>query len=216
MGLVSAPAFAGLFSTSVSPEDLRQIKHLAVVSTIGDTVHGRLAGLMIFQNKSFDAEVAGWGLDETVANDLVAKLVAGGKIDGQVAALFTSSAKKDEIIAEAKAKGFDSVLIVLPQANPQDQTIAPGITLLHRKALGLDRVHPCDVVAARLYRVSDEHQIGFATPDPCNYAKNTKIWHDTWAEFSDDEKKATLEALQEFTVGQLRSALVKMKLMDRP
>ena len=120
------------------------------------------------------------------------------------------------MMAEAKAQRFDGVLIVLPQANPQDHTIAPGITLLHCKALGLDKVHPCNVVTARIFRLSDGGQIGFATPDPCNYAKNTQIWHDTWAEFADDEKKTTLDALQEFTLIQLRSALVKMKLTDRP
>ena len=215
-GLSSAPAFAGLFSTSVSPEDLHQIKHLAVVSTIGDTVHGRLIGLMVFQNKSFDAAVPGWSIDEHVTKTLVETIAAAGKIDGPIAALPTSSAKPSEIIAEAKAQGFDSVLIVLPQANAHDETIAPGITLLHRKLPGVDKVHPCDVVAARIYRVSDRRQIGFATPDPCNYAKYTQIWHNSWDEFSAEEKEATLDALQEFTLIQLRSALVKMKLTDTP
>jgi hypothetical protein len=75
--LIGAPAFAGLFSTSLSAEDAHQVKRLAVASTLGDTVHGRLVGLTAFQNKSFDASIPGWNLDATVTKDLVEHIVGG-------------------------------------------------------------------------------------------------------------------------------------------
>ena len=63
-GLIAAPAFAGLLIfSSLTPEEARQIKRLAVVSATGDTVHGKTVGLTIFQNKSFDASLPDWHID---------------------------------------------------------------------------------------------------------------------------------------------------------
>jgi hypothetical protein len=213
--LIGAPAFAGLFSTSVSPEDAHQIKRLAVVSTMGDTVHGKIVGLMVFQNKSFDASIPGWNLDATMTKDLVEHIVAAAKIGGEAVPLSTSSAKESEILGEASTQGFDAVLVVAPQENVHDRSLGAGMTLLHRKLPGVDKVHPCTLVAVRVFRVSDGKQIGFAVPDPCIYARNTLVWHDTWDAFSDEEKKATLAALQKYSLERLRSALVSLKLSDQ-
>jgi hypothetical protein len=63
--------------------------------------------------------------------------------------------------------------------------------------------------------VSDGKQIGVSVLEPCSYARNTLVWHDTWDAFSDEEKKATLAALQEHSLERLRSALVSLKLSDK-
>lgn len=213
--LIGAPAFAGLFGTSLSAEDARQIKRPAVVSALGDTVHGRLVGLTVFQNKGFDAVAEGWNLDATLANDLVERIIAGGQIKGDVSSIATSPSKVSEILSEARAQGFDAVLAVLPEENVHDRTLAAGVTLLHRKLPGVDKVHPCTIAAMRVFRVSDGKQIGVYVPDPCGYAKNTLVWHDSWAEYLDEEKQATLTALQEFAQRQLRSALVSLELGEK-
>ena len=58
----TSPAMAGLFTTALSPDDALQLKHVAVVSVLGDTLHAREIGLTVFQNKSFDASVPDWRL----------------------------------------------------------------------------------------------------------------------------------------------------------
>jgi hypothetical protein len=213
--LIAAPAYAGLFSTSVSPEEAHQIKRLAVVSSMGDTVHGKSVGLMVFQNKSFDASILGWNLDAAMTKDLVERIVAGARIGGEVVSLSTSSTKESEILGEARAQGFDAVLVVLPEENVHDRSLGSGVTLLHRKIPGVDKIHPCVVGAVRVFRVSDGKPIGASVLEPCSYARNTLVWHDNWAGFSDEEKQATLAALQEHSLERLRSALVSLKLSDK-
>jgi hypothetical protein len=212
---IAVPAFASLFNPSLSAEDAHQIKRLAIVSVMGDTVHGNVVGLTAFQNKSFDAAVPGWNLDATVTKDLVEHIVAGAKIGGEVVPLATSSTKESEILSEARTQGFDAVLVVLPEENVHDRTLGSGVTLLHRKLPGVDKVHPCIVGAVRVLRASDGKQIGAHVLDPCSYARNTLVWHNTWDAFSDEEKKAALAALQENALERLKLALVSLKLSDQ-
>jgi hypothetical protein len=211
---MAAPAFAGLFSTSLSAEDIHQIKRLAVVSIMDDTVHGRMQGLMVFQNKSFDAPVPGWNLDAAVTKDLVQHIAVGAKISGEVTSLTASSTKQKEIIGEARKQGFDALLVVLPEENVHDRSLGSGVTLWRRKIPGVDKVYPCAVVAIRVFRTADGKQIGFTTPDPC-VKPEALVWHDSWTEFSDEERQATLAALQAFAEQQLRSALVSLKLTEK-
>jgi hypothetical protein len=214
VSMMVGPAFAGLFSASISSQDVREIKRLAVVSTLGDTVHGRSVGLTVFQNKSFDAPVPGWNLDAALARAIAQGIVAGGRIGGDVVSIATQSTKDGDIVREAGAQGFDAVLVVLPEENVHDRSLGSGVTLLHRKLPGVDKVHPCIVGTVRVFRASDGKQIGASVIEPCSYARNTLVWHDTWDAFSDEEKQAALAALQEQSLERIRKALVDLKLCD--
>jgi hypothetical protein len=215
-GLIAAPAFAGLLIfSSLSPEEARQIKGLAVVSEMGDTVHGRTVGLTIFQNKSFEASLPDWHIDATITKDIVEQIVAGGKIGGEAIAWVPSVKTESEIVREAGAQGFDAVLVVIPEENVHDRSLGSGVTLLHRKLPGLDKVHLCIVGMVRVFRVSDGKRIGASVIEPCSYARNTLVWHDTWEAFSVEEKQAALAALQEQSLERTRKALVELKLRDK-
>src|SRR5258708_24473639 len=116
-GLVTAfiavPAFASLFNPSLSAEDAHQIKRLAVVSVMGNTVHGKTVGLTAFQNKSFDAAVPGWNLDATVTKDLVEHIVAGAKIGGEGGSVATSSSEGCDNLTLARIQLFDALRVHL-------------------------------------------------------------------------------------------------------
>ncbi|SRR5258708_852602 len=214
--LIATPAFAGLLIfSSLSPEEARQIKRLAVVSETGDTVHGKTVGLTIFQNKSFEALPPDWHIDATITKHLVEQIAAGGKIGGEAIAWVPSTKKESDILQQAGAQGFDAVLVVLPEENAHDRTLGSGVTLLHRKLPGVDKVHPCIVGVVRVFRVSDGKRIGASVLEPCSYARNTLVWHETWEAFSDEEKQAALAALQEQSLERIRKALVELKLSDR-
>jgi hypothetical protein len=213
--LVGAPAFASWINVGLSTEEAHQIKRFAVVSGLGDEIHGRLIGLTIFQSKAFEASVPGWNLDATVGNDLVGQIVAGGKMGGEVAALAMHSSKKSEILSEARAQGFDAVLAVIPEQSVPDRAIVGGVMLVRQKRLGVDRVNPCAGIVVRVWRVSDGKQIGFTVPDPCNFDQIAPVWHDSWGEFSDQEKQATLAALGDFVGQRLKAALIHLKLRDK-
>ncbi len=93
-----APTFAGIFDSPLSDNDAKQIRKLAVVSTLGDGFRGQTEGLTVFQNKSFVANAAGWGLDKAIATQLSDSIVAYGKIVGEVAPLQSLHRRKKQLL----------------------------------------------------------------------------------------------------------------------
>ena len=207
IALASTSAFGGLFSTALSDADAKQIKRLALVSALGDTLHGRQVGLTVFQNRSFDAVVPNWGLDAAVTSQMKEAIVASGKIAGEIVPLDVSPPDIKTLLATARAQGFDAVLAVLPEANVHDSSIVPGAILLRRKLPGVDRVYPCNGMVLRMSRVSDGRQIGFAVPSACSDMPKALVWHDAWADFTADEKRVTLDAVKSYIHQQVGTAL---------
>jgi hypothetical protein len=213
IGLVSSPVSAGMFKTDLSDADAHQIKRLAVISVLGDTLHAKQISLTAFQNKGFDTAVPNWGLDTIVMNALKEIVVASGKITGEVVPFAVSpSADMKTIIALARGQGFDTVLVVLPEANPHADYIAPGAMLLRRKLPGVDKLYACNGMAASMIRIVDDKRIGYAFPGSCSERPNAPVWHDSWADFTDDEKKDTLDAIQSYIKLQVREALSTMNI----
>jgi hypothetical protein len=211
--LASTVAFADIFSTRLGDVDAKQIKRLAVVSVLGDTLHARQVGLTVFQNKSFDAVAPDWGLDAAVTTRLKERIVAGGKITGEVVPLSVSSQDKETVIATARAQGFDAVLAVLPEGNVHDRSIVPGAILLRRKLPGVDKLYPCNGMTLRIYRVADGRQIGYEVPSACSDRPQPLVWHDIWADFTAEEKHVTLDAVQSYIQEQVAAALVTVNVV---
>ena len=210
--LASPSAFADLFSTVLSDADAKQIKRLAIVSLLGDTLHARQVGLTVFQNRSFDVAVPDWGLDTAVTAQVKEAVVSSGKIKGEVAPLVAPLPDRRTLIATARAQGFDSVLAVLPEENVHDSSIVPGAILLRRKLPGVDKLYPCNGMTLRMFRVSDGKQIAYAVPSACSDMPKALVWHDKWTDFTVDEKRVTLDAVVSYIHEQVRSALVTVNV----
>jgi hypothetical protein len=212
VALASTSVLAGLFSTTLSDSDAKQIKRLAIVSALGDTLHARQVGLTVFQNRSFDAAVPNWGLDEAVTSQLKEAIVASGKIAGEVVPLVVSQSDKKSLIATARAQGFDAVLALLPEGNVHDGSIVPGAILLRRKLPGVDKVYPCSGMTLRMFRVTDGSQIAYTVPSACSDVPKALVWHDAWADFTTDEKRVTLDGVASYIHEQVHTALVTVNL----
>src|SRR5258708_1186762 len=159
--LVVAPAVGGWFGTGFRAEEGQQIKRFAIVSSLGDEIHGRLFGLTRFQDKSFDASIPGWHLDATVTKDLAEQIVAGGKIKGEVVAVSMASSKKSEILSEARSQGFDAVLVVIAEPSVPDRALVGGVMLVRQKKLGNDRLNPCAGILVRVFQLTHRNHIDF-------------------------------------------------------
>ena len=205
--VVASPAIAGLFTTPLSADDAAQIKHLAVVSALGDTLHGRQIGLTAIGNKAFDALIPEWGLDSRSAAYLQEKIVASGKINGDVESVVASTSEQKAILAVARAGGFDTIAALLPYQNPHDQLLAPGPGLLRRKLPGVDKLYACNSMVMRIFRVADGKQIGYAFVDPCTKQPVAGSWHDNWNDLTEEEKSAMLEQVRSFVEQQILIAL---------
>jgi hypothetical protein len=213
--LLGASAYAGWINEGLSAEEAHQIKRFAVVSGLGNEIHGRLFGLTRFQRKVFDLTVPAWDLDAAVSKNLVEQIVASGKISGEVFVLAMVPSKKSEILSEARSQGFDAVLAVISEPSVPDPELVGGVMLVREKKLGADRIYPCAGIVMRVWRVSDGKQIGFTAPDPCDLKHASPVWHDKWEEFSDAEKQTTLTDLQDFVIERMNGALVHLKLRDK-
>jgi hypothetical protein len=195
--LASNPSHAGLFGGPLSDADAKQIKRMAVVSALADTVHGRLIGLTVFSDKGFDAPVPGWGLDKRIAEQLKSRVVESGRITGEVVPVDGTFTDMKQVFAIARDQGFDTVLAVLAIDSANDRLLAPGMNVIRRKLLGMDHIHLCGSIILRMYRVSDRKQIARASPSPCNFSKTNAVWHDSWADYTDEEKQETLTDLSD-------------------
>jgi hypothetical protein len=211
----TSPAMAGLFTTALSPDDALQLKHVAVVSVLGDTLHARQIGLTVFQNKSFDASVPDWALDAGIRTYLQEKIAASGRIKGDVEPLVVPTSDRKAILALARDATFDAVIAVLPEQDPNDRLLPPGAGITRRKLPGLDHLHACDGMVVRIWRVADGKQIGYSHPNQCTARPIAGVWHDNWSDFTEEEKHTTLELVRSFVQQQIEMTLLDLRLQPQ-
>ncbi len=150
------------------------------------------------------------GWDAKVRAFLQERIVASGRTSGTVERLVVTTSDRKAILA--LARDFDAVVAVLPEDNPNDRLLPAGPGITRRKLPGLDHLYACDGMAVRIWRVADGKQIGYGHPNPCTARPINGVWHDQWAEYTDEEKRATVELVSTFVMEQLGMALVDLKL----
>jgi hypothetical protein len=208
----ASPAIAGLFSTALSADDAAQLKHVAVVSSLGDILHASQVGVTVFGNKAFDASVSNWALDASMRTYLLDKIVASGRINGSVEPLVTPTAEQKSILALAREGNFDTVVALVPFQNLHDPRLPTGPGLLRRKLPGVDKLYACNSMVMRIWRVNDGKQIGYSFVDPCTKEPIAGVWHDNWNEFTDEEKRSILDLVRSFAEQQILIALRAVRL----
>jgi len=212
--IATAPAMAGLFNSTLTPAESQKIQHLAVVSILGETLHGRQIGLTVFGNKGFDEQVLNWGLDGDARSHLLEKIVASKKFAGSIEPLVVVADDQKAILALAREGNFDAVIAVLPVDNPHDRLLPAGPGIIRKKALGIDHLRACDSMIIRIWRVADGKQLGSGFAYPCAVAPVAGVWHDKWSDFTEEEKRSTLESIRSFVIGQIDRALIDLKILQ--
>jgi hypothetical protein len=212
LAALTSAAYAGLFMTALSTENASQLKRVAVVSVLGDTLRARQVGLTVFGNKSFDALIPDWALDADVRALMQERIIASGRIKGAVEPLVVPTSDRKAMLALARDGGFDAVVAALPEEDPNDRFLAPGPGTLYRTALGLKHLRACDGMVVRIWRVHDGKQIGYNHPDQCTRLPVAAVWHDKWSDYTDGEKHTTLELVRSFVRQQIMMALADLLL----
>jgi hypothetical protein len=216
--LLAQRVSAGLFTSALSDANARDLKRIAVVSVLGHRLQGQQIGLTVFGNRHFDADVPNWTLDADVRALLQQEVAASGRVSGSLE-LWEDPPGGDRktILAAAREKGFDAVLIAQPTDNPNARMLPAGPALLHRKVMGLDKLHVCDSMDVLIWRVADGKMIGYSVPDPCDYMQSlpAEVWHDNWSEYSDDERRTALEQTEAYVRKQIHIALIELNLQRR-
>jgi hypothetical protein len=217
--LLTHPANAGLFSKSVSDADAKDLKRIGIASPLGNKLQGQQVGLTVFGNAHFDTDLPDWTLDAEVRKQLLEEISASGRLTATLEPWLNAPADNwKSIVSVGRAQGFDAVLVVEPVQNENDRLLPPGPSLRHNKLMGLDRVHICNSTKVEMYRISDGKRIAFAMPNPCDYTKSLppeQGWHANWAGYSDEEKRAVLEAILAFVHKQMYEVLTTLNLQRR-
>jgi hypothetical protein len=211
------PASAMRFTLpKLAPEDAAQIKRLAVVSVLGDKLRIAKAGVIVFQNKSFDVPVPDWGLDAHIRSYMQERIVASGRINGNVESLVVPKSDKTAILDLARQQGFDAVIGAMPERGPppQGQFVGYSPTVLFWGGMG---PYACDGMAIYIWRVSDGKEIGLSQPIQCDFSRplDRVTWHSSWGEFTEAEKQKCVESVKNFVEEQIVLAFADQKLQPR-
>jgi hypothetical protein len=214
--LLAHSANAGLFSTALSDENAKDLKRIGISSSLGHKLQGQQVGLTVFGNRYFEADLPDWTLDAEVRKQLLEEIPASGRLTAALEPWEGApTGNYKATLAAAHEKGFDAVLVIETTDNPNDRLLPVGPSLLHKKALGLDRVHVCNSMRADMYRVADAKRIGFEIPDACDYTKSlppAQAWHENWADYSDDDKRLVLEEVSAHVRKQIYMVMATLNL----
>jgi hypothetical protein len=210
IALTLEPVTAGMFSSGLSDVDLASIKRMGVISALGDTLMGRSIGITVFNNKSFKATLPNRDFDELFTAQMKTTIAASGKVRGGVATLITPSSETESLIAAAREQGFDAVVAMQPAEDTQFHMTGPGLTVF--RTGGGQKSFTCNSMRIVVLRVADGKQISSASDYQCPSFSNLPFWHDSWQEFSDEEKGAVSDAMKVFVEHQIDQTLKKLKL----
>lgn len=208
--LVFQAAFAGPFSSGLSDPDIVKIRRLGVVSALGDTLMGRSVGITIFNNKSFKATLPNRELDAAFSRNMLDAIVASGRISGEVVLLETEALDSRSILDAARGEDLDTVVVMQPIEDTQFHMTGPGLTVW-RTGYG-QKAFTCNSMRIVVLRVADSKELAAASDYQCPSYSNLPFWHNTWEEFTDDERQTIYREMEVFVKRQLDETLKRLKL----
>jgi hypothetical protein len=205
-----APAIAAReTSQALSAPDAAQLRRLAVVSLLGDSIHGTSSGLSVFQ-KRYLAAPAVWQIDPELEQRVADRVAASARLRGaevRVLDLADPSAvlRRDRrrpvdtraLARIARERGYDAVLAILPEQHAAQPDAPAGVSILRRQQRGGgEDSRACAAVALRLLRAADGQPLAWAAPEPCSRRARPIPWHESWSDYTPEEAGATLDALR--------------------
>jgi hypothetical protein len=210
IALTVEPVTAGMFSSGLSDADTNSIKRMGVISVLGDTLMGRSIGLTVFNNKTFKATLPNRDLDDLFTAEMKTTIAASGKVRGDLGILITPSLETESLIAAAREQGFDAIVAMQPAEDTQFHMTGPGLTV--SRTGGGHKAFTCNSMRIVVLRVADGKQLASASDYQCPSFSNLPFWHDSWEEFTEEEKGAVSVAMKAFVKHQIDQTLKKLKL----
>lgn len=213
IALASRLSIAGILSSGISDSDASTIKRLGVISALGDTLMVRSVGLTVFNNKSFKTTLPTRDLDATFTRTMRDEIVRSGRISGEVASLATASLDTGSIIEAAREQGFDAVIVMQPAEDTQFHMTGPGLTVF--RTGGGHKSFTCNSMRIVVLRVADGKKFAAASEGQCPAYSNLPFWHNTWEEYTEEERRTVFRAMEVFVNHQIDETLKRLGLHSR-
>ena len=223
----SAGAKAGLFDRKLSDEGAAGMHRLAIICLLGDELHGRKVGITVFSNAEFDAHVASWNIDSTAAEWMLSLARDGGRFrevallhpdSATLAAVYSGKGRRERVepeglLAFAAAQEFDAVLVLHRNYYENEPFAEPGLTLLNRRAPGLDRTIPCVAGNLRLFNSRTGKVLAYSgSEDYCPRLDLPAGWRESWESYAPGEQSAIEAAFKDTLQRRIRAAFTVMRI----
>lgn len=150
------------------------------------------------------------GPDDSFTTDMKSTIAASGRIKGVVAAPNTASLDIESILAAAREQGFDAEVAMQPAEDTQFHMTDPGLSVW--RTGGGRKSFTCNSMRIVVLRVSDGNQIASASDCRCPSYSNLPFWHNSWEEYTEEEKGTIFAAMKVFVEYQIDQTLKKPKL----
>ncbi len=222
--LCSVPAI----SRGVAEQDLEGMKKLAVVVSLGDTMHAVFLGTTAFQNKAFDVPVAEWQINKLATDAIIETLKQRGKVaaeplvmeEGRLDSLYgkhvsgpLSRPAFKVFVDHAKAQGADAVLVLERTTSENQPFHQSGFGLFRHQMFGMVAACPYVLFRAEVDRVSDGKVLAGQFDAPCEMGQQKFEARKSWDQYSDEERKAFESALKEEIINKVNLALDELQLL---
>lgn len=210
----------------VTIDDLKNIKRIAVVSSMGDEFTMTYIGSNIFANKSETVKIKDWKIDEHAQNDLI-KMLSDSKKYEQVAPLagkfdrleLQSKEKRLPLLIRAKDQGFDAIIILMPTSYDNAKMVRPGFGMQRHHA----QISPAEFVymlaSLNVIKVETGEQIAWQwtfnpwDQKPGIYDTSKVPWKDQYKNFTKAEKALIQKSLKNRIDEGLKYAISALRLI---
>ncbi len=226
-------------STTLSDTQVNSVRHVAVISMLGNTFHGIHIGVLPGIRTGYDANVGDWHVDEDITDYLRNRLTANGFT---VARLDLSPKKTEDFYSKplvsnhyiriegyaspephyaelcrlAVGQGDDMLLVLGRSDDPNVFGVTPGYGLVDGHVFGraLRSVYAEFVI--RAFDTQSCSQRAVAIPNPSDpKPANTLPWKDSYEAFSVDEKVQLKAAIKARIRSEIDQGLRTMNLVSR-
>jgi hypothetical protein len=144
-------------------------------------------------------------LDAVFSRTMTDTIVASGRITGEAALLKTAALDSGSIMDAARGEDFDAVVVMQPTEDTQFHMTGPGLAVW-RTGYG-QKAFTCNSMRIVVLRVTDSKEIATASDYQCPNHSNLPFWHNTWEEFTDDERQTIYRGMEVFVKHQMDETL---------
>jgi hypothetical protein len=219
-GALLAMALSGcgsLIKGPVSRDEFARIHNVGVAAAFDDKFHGRLVGLTVFGNESFDIDVPQWEVSKLAQTRAIEALQQGNpRLHVEAVQVPTLAAiRADDALgwlSTAQQQGLDTVVLLRPSVSGNNQFFVPGVGIYSR----MKTTCVYTAYAVEVYDVATRKQIAWewgANP-PCDMTtgyQGARFKSDA-ARYSEAEKEAMRKLVDARFVQTLPEALKNVHL----
>jgi len=227
--LVAASAISvTALAHSVADKDIEGMQKIAVVVSLGDTLHAVFLGTTAFQNRTFDVPVADWQINKLATDSIIETMQRRGKLpaeplvmeEGRLDSLYgphvsgpLSRPAFKVFVDHAKVQGADAVLVIERTTSENQPYHQSGFGLFRHQMFGLVTGCPYVLFRAEVDRVSDGKVLGGQFGAACEGGQQRFEARKSWDQYNDEERKAFETALKQEIVTKVNLALDELALL---